>query len=117
MRPPIKAETLFLLVIFQDLQQSEQQTLLHTENSDILVMKTSSTGAVIWAIKAGGTGPDRAYSVAVDDNGNSYITGYFYNSATFGSYTATGQDRDVYAAKIDANGNFVWVQNCGGEFW
>jgi len=85
-------------------------------NSDILVMKTTSTGTVIWAVKAGGTGADRAYSVAVDDNGNAYITGYFYNSATFGTLTAAGQDRDVFAAKIDANGNFLWVQNCGGQF-
>ena len=90
--------------------------LTPTGNSDILVMKTSSAGNVIWAIKAGGTGPDRAYSVAVDNGGNSYITGYFYTSATFGSFTITGQDRDVFAAKIDANGNFLWVQTCGGQY-
>lgn len=85
-------------------------------NSDILVMKTNSDGDVLWAIKAGGIGPDRAYSVTTDANGNSYITGYIYNTATFGSITLTANDRDIFAAKIDPNGNFLWAVNFGGQY-
>ncbi len=85
-------------------------------NSDILIMKTDDQGAVLWAVKAGGIGPDRAYSVAVDNNGNSYITGYIYDDVTFGSFNVSAADRDAYAAKIDPNGNFLWVQNFGGQF-
>ncbi len=85
-------------------------------NSDILIIKTDNAGNVIWATKAGGIGPDRAYAVDVDDNGNIYITGYFYNAATFDTISLTGQDRDVFVAKINPSGNFLWVKNCGGEF-
>ena len=91
-------------------------TLNTSGNSDILVMKTDNAGNAIWAVKAGGTGPDRCYSVAVDVAGNSYITGYIYNTADFGGITVTGADRDVYAAKIDPNGNFLWVKTFGGQF-
>jgi gliding motility-associated-like protein len=85
-------------------------------NSDILVIKTDDSGNPIWAVKAGGTGADRAYAVTVDNNGNAYITGYFYNTATFGTITVTGSDRDVFAAKLDPNGNFLWVQTFGGQY-
>lgn len=85
-------------------------------SSDILVIKTDNAGNVLWSVKAGGSGPDRAYSVSVDNNGNSYITGYFYNAATFGTISVSGADRDVYAAKIDPNGNFLWVQTFGGQY-
>lgn len=69
-----------------------------------------------WAERAGGTGHDGAFSVAVDASENSYVAGFFYSSSiTFGSDTLTnaGLD-DIFLAKFDANGNAVWARSAGG---
>jgi gliding motility-associated-like protein len=91
-------------------------TLNSSGNTDIIVIKTDDAGDPIWAVKAGGTGVDRANSVAEDAAGNTYITGYFQSSATFGSINVTGGGWEAYAAKIDAAGTFVWVTTFGGTF-
>jgi len=85
-------------------------------SSDILLIKTNPAGDITWAINAGGAGADRANSITSDNSGNSYITGYFNNTATFGSITITGQGRDAFVAKIDPSGTFLWVKSMGGQF-
>ena len=83
--------------------------------SDIFVAKMDINGNWLWAKQAGGTDYDDGYSIAVDVNGNSYVTGYFYGSATFGTTTLTssGSD-DIFVAKLDINGNWLWAKQAGG---
>lgn len=83
---------------------------------DIYITKSNSSGQVIWTKKAGGMGSDRALSVACDQNGNIYITGYFYGTANFGSITlsSVSGSQDGFIAKLDANGNFLWAEAFGG---
>jgi hypothetical protein len=67
--------------------------------------------------KAGGTYDDYGYGIAVDACGNSYITGYFKGLATFGSTTLTSNgDYDIFVAKLDSNGNWLWAKNAGGTY-
>ena len=48
---------------------------------------------------------DSGFGIAVDGSGNSYITGFFGGSATFGSTTLTSSgNSDVFIAKYDACG-------------
>lgn len=89
-------------------------TVNSSGNTDVLVIKTNDNGDAIWAVSAGGTGVDRANAVASDNNGNTYITGYFQSNATFGTINVSGQGWEAYVAKIDVNGNFVWVETFGG---
>jgi len=91
-------------------------TLSSSGNTDIFVMKTNDAGDPIWAVKAGGPGVDRANAIAKDNAGNTYITGYFQGTATFGSINVVGSGWEGYAAKIDQNGNFIWVTTFGGAF-
>ncbi|WP_428662009.1 SBBP repeat-containing protein [Runella sp.] len=64
---------------------------------------------------AGGTGVDEARSIAVDGNGNVYVTGYFEGTATFGTVTKTSAGyRDIFVAKYDKSGSVQWVQSAGG---
>ncbi len=63
---------------------------------------------------------DRVQSIAVDLNGNSYLTGNFHTTqATIGSYTITNDttngSRDIYLVKYDRNGTIVWVKSAGGS--
>jgi gliding motility-associated-like protein len=86
-------------------------------NPDIYVSKSTSNGQVVWAVKAGGAGSDRALSVKTDSNNNIYITGFYYGTATFGSITLTSINgsQDGFLAKLDANGNFIWAKSFGGN--
>jgi len=84
---------------------------------DIFIQKSTPSGNVLWATKAGGTGSDRALSIAADGTGNTYITGFYFGTATFGSFTlnAVSGGKDCFIAKLDVNGNFVWAVSAGGS--
>lgn len=85
-------------------------------NPDVYVSKSNAAGQIIWAVKAGGSGSDRATSVATDGSGNIYITGFYYATANFGStiLTSVSGSQDGFLAKLDANGNFLWAKSFGG---
>ena len=68
---------------------------------------------LVWAKRAGGTGFDQGFGMAVDVAGHSYVTGIFEDSATFGpgetnetTLTSAGRD-DIFVAKYDASGDLV----------
>ena len=79
----------------------------------------SAVGPVVkWGItsSAGGTLGDRGAAIAVDSAGNSYITGLFMGSASFGGYalTASNTRTDLFVAKLNANNTWGWA-NSGGS--
>lgn len=83
--------------------------------SDIFVCKLDESGNWLWAKRAGGTSDDVSYGIATDTGGNSYISGYFYGTATFGGSSLTSFGAyDAYIAKIDASGNWQWIRKAGG---
>ena len=83
---------------------------------DIFIAKMDTTGNWLWATKAGGSYWDQGYGIAIDDNGNSYVTGRFHYTATFGSYSLTSSgENDIFVAKMDANGNWLWATKAGGS--
>lgn len=89
-------------------------TLINKGQMDIWVAKLDSNRNFIWAINAGGPNVDEANGIALDKNGNTYITGYFRDSATFGSIKLLGNgNKDFFIAKLDHNGNFLWAKQAG----
>lgn len=85
--------------------------------SDIFIAKFNAAGIIQWAVKAGGEGSDRGYSIKTDGVGNLYVTGYYYKTAIFGSssITSVGNSQDVFIAKYDISGNLLWVRSVGGS--
>src|ERR1700722_1193809 len=92
-------------------------TTLHSAGStDIYITKVNSQGQFVWAVSAGGSGIDRPTSIKADAHGNSYITGYFYDTANFGPFTIVSKGlQDIFIAKYDPNGNCLWARDCGGS--
>ncbi|HET6224889.1 MAG TPA: SBBP repeat-containing protein [Bacteroidia bacterium] len=87
---------------------------LDTNGGDIYVAKVSPSGDLIWAKSWGGNGDDYASAIAVDKEGNAYITGNYIESIVFGTDTLLGKGgKDLFIAKIDANGNPVWSRSVG----
>lgn len=71
-----------------------------------------------WAVNGGGGQSDKGNDIARDASGNIYVTGYFNNSATFGSYNL-GQNspsKEVFVAKLNPSGNFLWARR-GTNFY
>ena len=91
-------------------------TLTSSGGADIFVAKLDSSGNWLWANNAGGTSDECGNGIAVDDSGNSYVTGYFYDSATFSSTTLTNNGvYDIFITKLDSSGNWLWAKKAGGS--
>ena len=87
--------------------------------NDVLLVKYDPSGTVLWAVSAGGSDEDYATSVATDPWGNVYIGGYFYGSSMIiGTDTLSNvgsvDSADMFIAKYDQLGNFLWARRAGG---
>jgi len=89
--------------------------LTSTGDSDVFVAATDHNGNWVWAKRAGGTGADSGSGVSVLADGGAIVTGSFTGTATFGTHTltSTGSD-DVFVARIDPQGNWLWAKRGGG---
>ena len=89
-------------------------------NSDAAVIKLSPDGSsVVYSTFLGGSGDELAKAIAVDDQGNAYITGSTTSTnlpATTGAaQTRPGGGTDAFVAKINPAGTaFVFVSYLGG---
>jgi gliding motility-associated-like protein len=82
---------------------------------DVFLCKQGVNGQYIWAVSAGGSNSDRALSIKADAAGNTYITGYFFGTANFGSQTITSAgQQDVFVAKYNTAGTCLWAVSAGG---
>jgi hypothetical protein len=89
--------------------------LISSGYNDVFVAKYDSGGNCLWAKKAGGINSDVAWSISVDKNGNSYLTGQFNGPASFGTFQLLGfGGSDIFVAKYDSSGNILWVIQLGG---
>ena len=93
-------------------------TLINSENTTFFIAKYDNAGNCSWAKQTSGTSA-AAYSygrgIATDKNGNSYVTGSFSDTLTFGSTTLRSYGgQDLYIAKYDNAGNCLWAKQAGG---
>ena len=78
--------------------------------------KAAAAGDLVWAKRAGGTDVDVGNGIAVDGAGNSYVTGRFRDSATFGAgetneitLTSAGSD-DIFVAKYGVGSGSITIE-------
>jgi hypothetical protein len=84
--------------------------------TDIFLAKYNRLGAFMWAVRAGGAGQDAGYGVAVDSQGNAFVTGAFSGTANFDSIQLTALGgRDVFVAKYDPNGALLCTALAGDK--
>ena len=86
-----------------------------SSGKDIFVLKLDTDGNFQWVYNVLSSGNDDANSITTDPSGNTYTTGYFYNTADFGGGDVTSNGyNDIFVVKLDSDGNFQWVYTAGG---
>lgn len=99
--------------------EANETTLTSAGSIDLFVVKYDANGMLVWAKRAGGSDEDYGGSIAVDGAGNSYVTGQFLASATFGpgeanEITLSGTGLEIFIAKYDPMGALIWAKRAGG---
>ncbi len=79
----------------------------------MFITKMDSIGNFLWAKTIGGYGQEISGQMAVDEIGNTYFSGYFYDTAYFGCDTLVAHNPYFFTAKYNANGNCLWVRYGG----
>ncbi len=84
--------------------------------SDAFLAKYDINGNLLWVKQSGDIDPNNSSSVisasvALDRAGNTYITGSFSDSVSFGLFKLGGPSNSyMYLVKYDMNGNVVWAK-------
>ncbi|HWY37226.1 MAG TPA: T9SS type A sorting domain-containing protein, partial [Bacteroidia bacterium] len=87
---------------------------------DTYVAKYNANGNYLWAFKVGSPSGCIGYALSSDKNGNILVTGSFGNTTDFNpgpavnNLTAKGLS-DIFIAKYDAGGNYLWAFSIGAN--
>ncbi len=82
---------------------------------DVFVVKLDPAGAMLWAKAFTGTGAQYARGIAIDTNGNVYVTGSFNGTTSFlGTMGTSVSQLDGYLVKLSSVGALTWVKTFGG---
>jgi hypothetical protein len=80
----------------------------------LFVAKYNSSGILQWIQTSEGTGQAQSLAIALDSNGNVYITGYFFGSVSFNGQSFTNNSVSCFLAKYTSNGSFQWIKTGTG---
>lgn len=103
---------------------------------DGFVCKLSNIGNFIWAIQFGSEWYNLVSDLVIDNSGNVYVTGFFsgthdfdpdpintnimtsYSKIDYSPYfpPMTVTAREVFLAKYDISGNYIWATNLGNNY-
>ncbi len=80
---------------------------------EFCLVKFDPSGNVVW--QRFGSGYANPIDLVADNSGNTYITGNYYNSISFGAFSlANAGLYDAFIVKYNAAGQVVWAKTAGG---
>ena len=93
----------------------------HSPSNSVFLAKASSSGEWLWAKMVGGQNETYSKSVQSTPDGGVAVAGMFYSpSISFDShsiYNTNTSQSDIFVAKSDADGNWLWASSAGGTEW
>ena len=94
---------------------NEKAQIIPLANTQNQAVELADTWEIVRSF--GGQPGDNNQNLVTDNDGNSYVTGYFTGQATFGKtvLNTVNQKNDAFIAKIDLKGTPLWAVNLGGE--
>lgn len=92
---------------------------LFSADGDTYLSKLDSNGNFVSAISVGGAGWQNGRGLALDPNGNIYLSGMFSGSPDFDPgpgifQLASAGSTDVFIVKLSSTGQFDWAARVGG---
>jgi hypothetical protein len=95
-----------------------QETVLQTKPYKVVmfVAKYDRNGRLVWATRFGSRDYIHLWGMAVDEEGQSYVTGYFADKITFGQgevHETTLTRGGLFVAKYDRDGRLLWARTDG----
>jgi hypothetical protein len=96
---------------------STHDSLVCVGSNDIYVSKYDANGNFSWAKGFGSAGNDKGIALAVNNNGDCYVTGYYSSGIDFGTThlsPANSGIGDVYVLKLNSSGNVQWAKKGAG---
>lgn len=96
-----------------------EEHLVSEGQQDIFIQKLNADGDLIWVKQVGGDHYEWSRKIMIDQEGNLYITGYFYSTTDFDPgvgeniLTSWGLS-DAFIQKLDPEGDLMWVKQMGG---
>lgn len=101
---------------FRGQARFEEYALAGKGEADIFLAKYDRIGKLVWVRQAGGSADDFARAVAIDAEGNCYLTGSFQSpTVDFGGESVKrNSDSEIFVAKFDSTGKVLWVRQAGG---
>jgi hypothetical protein len=118
----------YLTGSFADTAYFEDDTLICFDENifyfDIFLAKYTLNGDLVWVRQAGEQYWDEAFGLCTDDTGNIFITGSYWGTCMFDSFTLTGlfgmgatDGFDIFVAKYDSDGNALWANRMVERGW
>ncbi|MFG6687048.1 T9SS type B sorting domain-containing protein [Mariniflexile sp. HNIBRBA6329] len=90
---------------------------------DTILIQFDSNGDYIWNATINSTGDDRGLALDVDQNGNSFVAGYFSNNTIVNEGLCENTQlnnngkADVFIGVYDINGQLLSIETAGGNEW
>jgi hypothetical protein len=107
---------IFVTGIFSDTAQFGNIELISNGGWDVFFLKLDPSGNVIWVKSGGSDKNDDGSGIAVDYLGNIYACGKYDSAAVFGVFSIMpNAGLDPFVVKISPTGEFLWLQNAGGD--
>ncbi|MCR5890011.1 DUF11 domain-containing protein [Hymenobacter sp. J193] len=79
-------------------------------NLDVCLAKFKPNGEVAWVVQGtDGTFTNQATSMAIDERGNIYVSGFNWHNFRFGAHTVA--EAGYFLARVDSAGTVQWVQH------
>lgn len=116
------SENIYLIGTFEgsmDIDPGVSSAILtSTGASDVFIVKLSSDGTLLWGKSFGGVNSETGEALAIDENGNVYVSGNFNGLADFDPSQEVVQlsgSNNVFISKFNSNGDFLWSKGVGGD--
>ncbi|NEN23691.1 T9SS type B sorting domain-containing protein [Cryomorpha ignava] len=86
--------------------------------TDIFISKISANGTTTWVVAAGGSSSDRGLGIAVDNDQNVIVSGFYSGTINFGSgisISSNAGSQDAFVAKYASSGTIIWAKSGGSS--